>query len=194
MLRCAILSLSLLFPACSSSSNPEPSAPGVDAGAGVPTPDAAVVEPAKCSPNTSFGDLGMVGMGAFNAMDGMDAYIYLVHADIKGTDDLLVELWAEAGSVFAAGIKTGTFPLTGNEATYDTCGACVMIESAELDYIATGGTLKLTSIAGKLTGSLENVTLEGFEYDNADNLVARPDCMATIARATFDLALAPEPP
>lgn len=188
----SVLSLSaLLAVGCSASG--EPTMPNTPDSGMAGMVDAAPIEPAKCSPNTSFGALGMVGQKAFNAMDGTEAYIYLEHADIKGTDDLLIELWADEESVFAAGIKTGTFQLTGAEANYDTCGACVLIESDELDYIATGGTLTLTSIAGKLTGKIENVTLQGYEYDKNDNVVPRPDCTSSITSATFDLALVAKP-
>ena len=73
-------------------------------------------------------------------------------------DTLDLQLFSDLG-VFEAsgGFVTGTFQLAGDELNYSTCGLCVLIyENVDANglyrgvYMATSGTVTLTSVAGTL--------------------------------------------
>jgi hypothetical protein len=89
------------------------------------------------------------------------------------TPDLLgLELFKGFGP-FTKGITTGTFPITGDDANYGTCGACLLIRT-NLDtgtgeiadsYMATGGTITITALTPMVTGTLSNVTFTHVTID-----------------------------
>lgn len=83
-------------------------------------------------------------------------------------DLLAIDLYAGYGAFEGMNISPKTITLTGVEADYASCGACVLLltdlhqagsGAAITDtYMANGGTLTLTSTATNFTGSLSNVT------------------------------------
>ena len=115
---------------------------------------------------------------------------------------LLLDLEDTAG-VFTNGIRTGTFNITGAELNFDSCGACVVV-AANCNgcnvfdgtgggdyYMATAGTLKITTLSPNLTGTLTNMT---FAHVTIDNTGANPTfhstaladgCMTQVASRTF---------
>lgn len=97
-----------------------------------------------------------------------DSYVY--NGDLNANPDVLsLELYTGFG-IFTNGIKTGTFNLTGQELNYATCGLCVLVyvnasSSAPDPYMATGGTVTITSLQPTLTGTLSNVTFTHVTID-----------------------------
>lgn len=114
-------------------------------------------------------------------------------------DFLGLELY-EGSGVFASGLKTGTFQLKGDELNYATCGACALIYS-DVDfanqkigatYMATGGTLTLSSFKGQLTGTLSNATFEHVTIAKNDPYTSTPvgdGCTTAITSVDFDSTL-----
>ncbi len=108
-----------------------------------------------------------------------------------------MELVAGLG-VFADGLVPGTYTLSGDELSYETCGACILLfANAEDDnaqiYMATGGTLKLDSVQGQLTGSVSNLTFQHVTIDEK-SLVTTPvndGCVSAITSASFDAVIQP---
>jgi hypothetical protein len=163
---------------------------GVDAG-----PD----DGAACAARSSFGALGTVGETATRgnqpgSMGTKKVYALLAPGIDAGppTDDLMIQMWDGFGAFSAGAVTTGDFELTGDDADPGACGACVYVLGDVTDdvaaeaYIATAGTLHVTSIAGNLTGSLEGATFTRF--DPADGTLDA-SCTSSITSASFDHAL-----
>jgi hypothetical protein len=99
------------------------------------------------------------------------------------------------GAFSGGPITTGTFPIAEDDAAYSSCGACVMI-GAQVDangvvddwYFARSGVLNLTSVTGRLTGSLQNVMFYRVKTDADGNPSddATFDCESKITTASFD--------
>jgi hypothetical protein len=117
----------------------------------------------------------------------------------EATPDLLeIELMAGYG-VFAEGITTGTFRLTGDEVNYGSCGLCVRLLSkvdpasweAGQYYMATGGTVTITSLHPQVTGTLENVKFEHVSIDTTtlESTALNDGCTTQAAAASFEAAL-----
>ncbi len=98
-----------------------------------------------------------IGVGFNNEQDGFELQLY-------------------AGSgVFASGIKTGTFPLTGAELNYKTCGVCVLAFGDAMgpsppnppaeEYFATAGTVEITEVGPTGAGNLK-ATLKGIKFEH----------------------------
>jgi len=111
-------------------------------------------------------------------------------------DLLNLQLIAHYG-VFTGGLAPGTYAIAGAELNYATCGLCVLIlgdvalagGTVSQYFFATGGTVTLTSIAGRLTGSLENVTFTNVTIDPATNQsTPLGTCSVTLGGASFDTA------
>jgi len=110
-------------------------------------------------------------------------------------DLITVELYGDYGAFIAAGgIKNGSYPLTGADADYEDCGACVYVidENGEI-YMAASGTLELTNVTDRLAGTLtgvefRHVTLSEETFETID---APDGCRSRLGRVTFDQALMP---
>ena len=110
-------------------------------------------------------------------------------------DQLHLDLFYNYG-VFKPGVvKTGTYTLAGDELSNRWCGLCVLIDEGASgstvrgSYMATGGSVTLTSVAGKLTGQLTNVTFQHVNID-PDTLVNTPHpdgCTSAIGTLIFDV-------
>ena len=130
--------------------------------------------------------------------DGSDAFgIAELNAD---TDLLLIELYDGFGA-FANGLTTGMVTITGDEANYETCGACVLLRTDCDDntgqgcdpatapvYMATGGTINIIELSPNLKVDLSNVTFDHVDID--ENTFAstphRDMCTSGIVSASFD--------
>ena len=130
--------------------------------------------------------------------DGSDAFgIAELNAD---TDLLLIELYDGFGA-FANGLTTGMVTITGDEADYETCGACVLLRTDCDDntgqgcdpatapvYMATGGTINIIELSPNLKVDLSNVTFDHVDID--ENTFAstphRDMCTSGIVSASFD--------
>ncbi|MBP6840279.1 MAG: hypothetical protein KA190_23475, partial [Kofleriaceae bacterium] len=163
---------------------------------------------ARTTSTNAFGDIGALTAGVIQ-VDPADATRYSIQVakqlePAEPTDFLLVELYSKFG-VFQNGVVTGTFNLTGEEANYVDCGACVRLLTDATqsdygdDYMANGGTLNITAAADAvgetLTFTLSNVTFRHVDFTVMNNQVtAQADnasgCTTTISNATFTGALA----
>lgn len=162
---------------------------GTDAGTGGDAgADAGVV----CAVG-DFGDAGMIPLTVSTGTQAVYAYGELNAA--VPPDQLAIELF-EVGP-YENGFTTGPVQITGDETNYATCAACVLIyadrnvnDPDEIGqyYMAKSGTITLTSVEGRLTGTLSNVALDRVTIDANNGWVSTPtgDCEATIASATFD--------
>jgi hypothetical protein len=158
-------------------------APKPDAAPNPNTPDAA---PAPCVvPTEGYGDLGAVTMEA-----GLeDGEIFgLATLTVQPETNLMVLLRGGAG-VFAGGsITTGTFTLDDGGDDGETCGACAVVfgsleEEGDI-WVASGGTIVLTSVEGQLTGSLQNVSFT--HRDGDSGAVLNDGCTTSLVSATFN--------
>jgi hypothetical protein len=136
--------------------------------------------------------------------DGSPHQIYFVAnlTDTDPVDVLYIELYAGFGAFASGDIANGVYPLTDDDAAYSTCGACVTLGAKVSDagpaayYSARGGVLNLSSVSGRLTGTLQNVTLYRVTTDVEGNPTdqATLDCTSKITSASFDAELMAPPP
>lgn len=102
--------------------------------------------------------------------------------------------------VFSSGeIRTGTYNLTGDETQFADCGVCALI-FADIDttngmigsrYMATGGTVTITSVSPNLTGSVSNLTFTHVDIDD-QTFISTPNadgCPSAITSLSFDVAV-----
>lgn len=118
-------------------------------------------------------------------------------------DDLVVELYKGFGVFTDTEIIPTTVQLTGDEGSYDDCGACVLIYANysldtgeyEMLYIAVGGTLNITQVSPNLQGNILNATFEHIVEDADGAFVKAPDtCASSIASVSFDALVETDPP
>jgi hypothetical protein len=116
---------------------------------------------------------------------------YSDNLDAAAAPDVFKLLLFTGRGVFASGYATGTYTIAGAETKYATCGACVEI-FANVDasnnfaafYMAQSGTLTITSITPRLTGTLSNADLLHLNDDDSVN----PDgCATHIDSLAFDV-------
>ncbi|HVY30813.1 MAG TPA: hypothetical protein VHB79_29845 [Polyangiaceae bacterium] len=108
-------------------------------------------------------------------------------------DEVEVTMWDGLGT-FKNGIKEGTYEIKGDDLDYKYCTLCVVLyDQVNLFggnrgwYMATGGSLTLTSVEGNLTGSLANVTFQHVYEDNGGHSVPWADgCTTSVQGVGFD--------
>jgi hypothetical protein len=109
-------------------------------------------------------------------------------------DDFFVKLVAGKGAFAGGDLQTGTFDLTGADATFSNCGLCIDLV-ADITamgptkfYAADSGTVTLTSAApkgagpSKIAGSAQNLH---FVETNVDGTPVPGGCTAMIASIAF---------
>ena len=118
-------------------------------------------------------------------------------------DALELQLFSNLG-VFesSGGFVTGTFQLAGDELNYRTCGLCVLIyENVDASgnyrgaYMATSGTVTLTSVATKLTGTLSDIKLQHVTI-NPTSFESTPHtdgCRSAVDSLSFSVDILPAP-
>lgn len=190
-----------------------PDAPGIadadeglpdfpDARQQAPLPDAA--EPiGACSAPSSFASLGSLRSGIAEtgaSADGdYDLYWGPLEPGMPG-DHISIELWEGFGP-FAAGLRTGTFTLAGDDTDYAVCGVCALIatdwDGADYvdTYMAESGTITVSSITGSITGTLSNVSFRHVVLDtlSGEMFDAGTGCTTRIGSASFTAPLEPAP-
>lgn len=109
-------------------------------------------------------------------------------------DDFFVKLVAGKGAFTGAAPKTGTFDLTGADASFTNCGLCIDLVADITTtgptkfYYADAGMVTLTSAdatgatPSKIAGSAQNLH---FVETNLDGTPVPSGCTATIASITF---------
>ncbi|HEY4055726.1 MAG TPA: hypothetical protein VGM39_03930 [Kofleriaceae bacterium] len=126
-----------------------------------------------------------IGFGVFlnddTAADGLDISIWKNFAPFNGT------------------FSAQSIALTGAQLDPADCGACIDIETDIVDddnygddYLPTGGTLNLTSVTGKFTGTLMNATFQHVDGMTGDP--AADGCTTTVGNFSFDLTISTSAP
>jgi hypothetical protein len=156
--------------------------------------------PLSCAIATSYGLLqgadGDPGAAVEVDADGSILGALALNLDVK-TDILAV--WLRPGrGAFPGALTEGTFPITGADADFASCGACVFI-AADFDsktgkasdfYMATGGTVKVNSVHGHLDVSVTGLSFTHINLDNDQQLDA---CTSTVQGVTMRFGLGGQP-
>lgn len=196
----APVAFSLGLAACGGSDDDGPVVVGPDAASSI---DAA---PVACTVSTnSFGNKGAITPSLCVQDPGQDTMsasddVIIMRAPLEAGspfDELELDLFAGFGA-FSNGFVTGTFPITGDELNWSTCGLCVFVNTNrtdpmtyEDDYLATGGTVTITAINGTLTGSVSNLTFEHVTLSQEGSTPAGDSCTTAVAGATFTAPIMP---
>jgi len=162
-----------------------------------------VVDAGACQARAGYGnaiatDQRAVASGALSS--GTPTFVRFsgaLNAD-AAPDQIVIRLAKDYG-VFPGEIITGTFDLAGPELGLASCGVCVTIAADVTDgvpastYLATGGSVTITSVTPNLTGTLSNVTFE--QVDVAGTVsTAHPDpCKSAIETLSFNTSVTVEP-
>lgn len=104
-------------------------------------------------------------------------------------DDYFVKLVAGQGAFAGGALKTGTFPISGADASYNTCGLCTNViadivagQGPTKFYYTDSGMVTLTG-TNPIAGSAQN--LHFVEIDINTGAAIPGGCTATIASITF---------
>ncbi|MBI5547068.1 MAG: hypothetical protein HY901_24575 [Deltaproteobacteria bacterium] len=152
--------------------------------------------PGTCTVASTYGSVIASGRAEIGVGQSGDAYAYMsgpLPASDGTADEIQIEL-LEGYGVFTNGLVTGTFPLTGDELNYATCGACVTLHG-DVDpttgvtayYMITGGTLNVTSVSGSLVATLTGATFEEVEIDSQtyESTPVPNGCTSAVQQALF---------
>jgi hypothetical protein len=154
-------------------------------------PSTFVCEGSSCAVAANLGALPQATTGASHPLGAIVLSVPLNTGALP--DYLQLELYEGMGP-FIGGFVTGTFPLTGSELQYATCTLCVRL-FGDTDsngapaqfYMATGGTVTLSSVSGYLTGSLSGVSFEHVTIDSSYNSTPVGDgCTSYVSSMSFD--------
>ncbi len=176
-----------LIAACSSDS--KKSTP--DALRIVDSPVATIDAPPACNiSKTDFGDLGTVtnalstynaGMATANSPARPVVFLGAGLSSATPPDVIYVEFYSgftPFGTLAApTAAVPGTYPLTGEQLQYSSCGVCITAGAKVLqdgsnsgDFMATGGSVKITTngaaVGGTLAVELSNVTFEEVTFND----------------------------
>lgn len=123
------------------------------------------------------------------------------------TDLIQLELYKNSGAI--TNIAPGTYPIQGDDTNYKTCGVCVRLltDATSMayadDYLATSGTVTITSVGGSGTGSGSARTygtmagsFQNIHFDHV-MIAASPDftstivgdCSSTLASGSFSATI-----
>jgi hypothetical protein len=159
-------------------------------------PDAGL---ASCTANAYYGDLGpLTGVAIYPVSGSTDAEVYEGRLNWDPAFDVVkVELLA-GGDPFPDGLKPGTYTIGEREAQYATCNLCVRVltnvdSSGNIvdNYLATSGEVTLTSVQGRITGSLRAVRFTHVSILTSSPWTSTPinDCSSALLSADFDAAI-----
>jgi hypothetical protein len=160
-------------------------------------------QPANCTltqmatvtPITPEGEYGIDTM----AGGATDYYGLLAGLNEDANPDILgIELYKDFGAFMANGFPTAptTIEITGDEANYATCGACIRVytdvteDAYGGDYFATAGTLQLMKVSEtQLAGTITNLTFTHVDIDDT-TFTSTPHadgCTANLGSLAFDV-------
>lgn len=121
---------------------------------------------------------------------GTKHWYRLVAALPAGAMDFIqVELWDGSGAFTGGAVHTGTFPISGMETDYNTCGVCVRgighKGAADVqEYFAASGTVTVTSVGAGGTTFAASVSNIGFvQIDQTMHKAVSGGCSANVAGA-----------
>lgn len=177
-----------------------------DDGGGSGSPDARIVgmdAPVECLAEVAYGTPTLADAFAGRDVDTNPELVYYNGSMNADYDDLTIELYKGFGAFTETEIVPTTIQLTGDEADYYTCGACVLIyanwnrdtEEAGMVYLAIGGTLNLTQVTPNIQGTLINASFVHVTIDEEGASSPAPDnCASSIASTSFDVVVETDPP
>jgi hypothetical protein len=106
--------------------------------------------------------------------------------------ELSIDLWDGYGAFADGNAAPGDYPIAGDDTDPGSCGLCIEVEMTVGEVAhrmaASGGSLSLESVIGRLTGSGETISF--VEVDDSGNPV-EGGCKASIDRVVFDAPLEP---
>ncbi len=187
-MRIALLVASVLLVACGDGGQTRPDATMIV------QPDAP---PEPCGATPMYGTVTPAGETASRDLDVNPTEIYYdaeLNMDAL-VDSLSLQLFKGLGAFTAGEIVPGVVALSGPEANYETCGACVLLY-VDLDpesgtengvYMATGGTINLMTLTPNIKGTLSNVTFTHVSIDD-ETFASTPigDCDSMVTSMAFD--------
>ncbi|MGI5863257.1 MAG: hypothetical protein ACOX6T_14545 [Myxococcales bacterium] len=152
----------------------------------------------NCTMDSSLGSLTITDDAYYAFEDGSTEIgaiqVQTLLNEDEAPDALDITLYSGYG-IFASGIAPGTYPLTGDELNYATCGICILGFSdigedgyATDLYFQTGGTVTISSVSGQFQATLSNVTFQSVIID-ASTLESSPagdGCTTSISSATVN--------
>lgn len=151
--------------------------------------------------NSTYTEGATAGIGDMRAILPLEA--------APPSDILIVEFYTGFAPFGTSGAPTavvpGTYQISGDQLNYATCGVCVRIgtnadtQGYEDDYLATGGTVTVTTadsrVGGTLAFSVSNLTFEHVTIDE-NTFQSTPvgdGCNSAIGDATHTSTLAAPP-
>lgn len=161
-------------------------------------PDAPIDAPKPCGAQPTYGMVTPMDEVASRDLDvnpTQIAYDAAIDTNPK-FDDFSLQLFKGLGVFMTGEIGPTTLALTGDEANYETCGACALIY-VDLDpeadyqddgvYMVTSGTLNITAVTPNLKGTLNNAKFTHVNID-PDSYRSTPigDCDSEITSLAFD--------
>lgn len=176
-----------------------------DAGGGTDSPGT------QCTASATYGDVlagsdGMPLAGAGSAGmpggTGMAAYSvsWAGRMDPDAPPDLIELILKEGKNPYGTAIEPGTVQLTGEQTDWATCGACALIITDVTPmgdsvvytdiYLATGGTLNLTSVSDTIQGSITNATFTHVVASGTTLVKANDGCNVSMPMVTINSTIA----
>ena len=175
----------------------------------VDSPVATVDAPPACNISSpDFGDVGTVTNALATYSPGMAAnglpaapYIFFGTGLSAATppDVVFVELYSGFAPFGTDAAPTaavpGTYPLTGDQLQYSSCGVCVTAAAKVVtggnsgDFMATGGSLKISTngaaVDGTLAIELSNVTFEQVTFNMGVSTPVGNACNTKITKLVY---------
>ncbi len=200
-----VLSTALAVLLCACSDGGSVAVPG-DAG---PGPDSDGL----CAVDPTYGDVGTVPYELSLAVRRDDdtgaaksiTYIAALNGD---QDQVVIQLYRGFSVFTGKSIEAGTYPITGDELNYASCGVCVRIFADRAliggghplqDMMATGGTLVVSEVgtggSGAFKATLMNASFEHVQID-ATSFESTPvgdGCETRINRLSADVPMTSAP-
>ncbi|MGC4118388.1 MAG: PPC domain-containing protein [Myxococcales bacterium] len=141
-----------------------------------------------CQVASSFGRLSV--SSPVEPINGGIAVTAALPATDTTTDLISLELYPGFGAL-SGGLAPGTYVIAGADTDYFTCGVCAMIygdvttSSIGSRYMATSGTVEITSVEGTLQAKLTNATFQHVTLTSTTQTPAADGCTSKVAEATF---------
>ena len=141
---------------------------------------------ATCLVKGSYNTLPAIA-GTLGMVQGATTLTFVLDPGPPGKDDLFFRLVPNKGA-FSAGLAPGTYPISGADANYTTCGLCtnliadITAQGPSKFYYASSGTVTLNSVTSPITGSAQNLAFT--EIDISTGASDGP-CVSSIPLVDF---------
>jgi hypothetical protein len=116
-------------------------------------------------------------------------------------DFISLELWKGYGpfgdTTNPTDIVPGTYTISGDETQYATCGVCILVLTdfdpntmmvAGTPYLASSGSVTITSVSPNITGTFSNLVFQHVEINEMDatSTPSADGCTTALAAGSFD--------